>query len=847
MSLPQVPTFDGYRFNDVQLEVSLKPFFDDSASTREAVCREIFEQWRGLWRHARTVSVMLWIAEGSEILEYDGRPETEFEWARYHGAPNRHKGISARSNGGTRNPDHSAIGFNTADLDPDAKGLHSRAFLYRPDPAVFTYAWLAELVADLKRIGGEVTGRPILVGETFDIGPEFATSRFKFDWHREILGDGPLFKEQFISCEAVLKGDDRRYAAFPNGIPEGTRIGTFLGAQLSRLFADCGFDFLWLSNGFGFSLEPWALVGEVFDGARYHSDRAAAIRERILKFWTDLRREFPNRYRIRTRGTNLATGIDIGSDASPLAQIYDGGFDVDAPVNSPWAALDGDFGLELSGWMSHIARHPGDTFRFRFYTHDPWWLNSPWLDRYERQPHDIFLPLSVGRLQADGTLEIPRDLAFLSIDDSNGQMPLSVPNEVTAWILRARETAPDAPGPLLWVYPFDDFHRQGAELGRPDIPLHADAFIGAAISQGVPLNTVVDARDLRAAWTGLPDGRRGAILVSPVPIPGSSAETTLESLLREGAELILYGPLHPESAFAEALGVTRGEPLEGDFTLEPTETAAGTPDLRHLRDAPPLRHTGFLSGGGFTECIAPGAKDASELLVEAVQGRDRRLFMAARTSPGRLVWTRASLTTAEFDPEEPAHIRGPILRPVDPEKLYPPGRALRDALTLLGWTIEPLAGGAPVCMTVHRHRNAFVFSGYHRNERAVLRLRHALGAPLPTGRTSRVAGGVTEVSGEIAWQNEVRVFLIAGDDSEIRVRTLLPAMHGVHRRLLVSGLRNATLRVMVDPEHTETIRILRDPCFPYFVGDFVEPVLEPSSHGPSTVVADADGEIMIEW
>ena len=30
--------------------------------------------------------------------------------------------------------------------------------------------------------------------------------------------------------------------------------------------------------------------------------------------------------------------------------------------NSPWAALNGDFGLELIGWMSHIAELPGDPF-----------------------------------------------------------------------------------------------------------------------------------------------------------------------------------------------------------------------------------------------------------------------------------------------------------------------------------------------------------------------------------------------------------------------------------------------------------------------------------------------------
>jgi hypothetical protein len=832
--LPQVPITDGWRFRDVQLEVSLKPFFDNSPETREVVCREIFEQWRALWRHAETVSVMLWVAEGSEILEYDGNPETEFEWAKYHGAPNRHRWElpgKARVN----DPDHASIGINVAEYDPEGVGIHSRAYLYRPEPAVFTYGWLRGLVADLKRIGGEMTGRPVLVGETFDIGPEFAKSRFKFDWHREILSGGPVFKEQFISCEAVLKGDGRRYAAFPDGIPDGTGFGTFFGRQLNRLFEDCGFDFIWFSNGFGFSLEPWAMVGEVFDGALYHPERAAGIRGRILRFWRDLRAEFPLKYRIRTRGTNLATGIDLGSDASPLREIYQGGFGVDAPVNSPWAALDGDFGLELSGWMSHVARHPGGTFRYRFYTHDPWWLNSPWLDRYERQPHDIFLPLSVSRLTRDGTVEIPRDIAFLSVDDSNGKMPLTVPNEVIAHVLRARELAPDAPGPLLWVYPFDDFHELAGH--RPDLPLHADAFIGTVINDGVPLNTVVDAAELRAAW------RPGPLLVSPVPQAGSGVEGDLLELWKSGADMLFYGALPGDSAIASLLGIGHAEAIDGDFVL--TENGRELPRK--------LRHTGFLSGGGFSEIKAADFGKKSESLMDARCGEVPRVAAAISrrvNGRGRIAWIRASLTTAEYDPADPVPIKGPILKPLDAARFHPPGSVFRRVLGAFGWRIDSTAPGRekrPPYVTIHRHRNAMVLSGHHRDEGATLHLRHPLGAPLLSGCRNFVRDGATEITGRIAWQNEVRVLMESGADGAVRVRELQPVMHGVHRRLLVSGVSGATLHFLVETGHCGRIRILRDPHFPYFAGDFVQPVIVETTHGSVITVANVTGEILFEW
>lgn len=839
--LPQIPAPDGYRFRDVQLELSLKPFYDNSPETREAVCREVFEQWRALWRHADSVSIMLLIAEGSEILEFDGHPETEFEWARYHGAPNRHRWELPKK-AVSDDPDHNAIGVNTGKYDPEGLGIHSRAYLYREDPAVFTYGWLRDLVADLKRIGAKATGgKPILVGNFFDIGPEFAKSRFKFDWHREILGDGPVFKEQFISCEAVLKGDERRYAAYPEGIPEGTRIGTFLGKQLSALYELAGFDFLWLSNGFGFSLEPWAMVGEVFDGAAYHPERSAGIQERILRFWKDLRTEFPNHYRLRCRGTNLATGIDLGSDASPLREIYAGDFAVDAPVNSPWAALDGDFGLELSGWMSHIARHPGDTFRYRFYTHDPWWLNSPWLDRYAHEPHDIYLPLSVSRLQSDGSTEIPRDIAFLSIDDSNGQMPLAVPNEVIAHILSAREQAPDAPGPLLWAYPFDHFHDLTVKESRPDLPLHADAYMGTVINEGVPLNTVVDRKDLTAAWAALPASARGTVILTTPPAPGSVEERELREILESGANVLLFGPLPNGSVFLTLLGLTKGEPLEGDFTMQ-----------FEGEDQRTLRHTALLSGGAFDETPAPGFEEKATTLAEVSQGDTRRPVTAlAAVGKGRLVWTRASLSTAEYDPSDPAPIRGPLLKPLDPATFVPPGRLVREALKVFDWSINAECTpheSRPPYLTVHRHKGAMVLSGHHRDEHAEQLIRTPLGAPLLPNRNNRIRDGHTEISGRKAWKAEVRAFVACGGDSTMKAFEPPPVMHGCHRRLLVFGARQATLHFLIEPGQPEDrVRVLRDPHFPYFVGDFAEPEFRDTPHGRVLCVEKVEGDLLIEW
>lgn len=815
---PRIPASTGWRFGDVQLEMSLKPFVDLEASTRKRVLLELFEQWRPLWRHAESVSVMLWVGDGSEILSYEGDPDRTFEWGKWHGSANRHhwNELDTRKKE-SRDPDHQGTGSNTGQYDPEGKGIHSRSYPYRENPAAFTYRWLGDLVSDIKNIGAEITGRAVYVGETFDIGPEFAVSKFKYELHREILGDGPIFKEQFITCEAVLHADALPYAGFPDGIPEGTPIGTFLGKQLACLFKDVGFDFLWLSNGFGFSLEPWAMVGEVFDGTAYHPDRSDGIRERILRFWKDLRREFPLRYPIRTRGTNMATGIDIGSDASPLRELYAGGFGLDAPINSPWAALDGDFGLELSGWMSHIARLPHPGFRFRFYIHDPWWVNSPWLDRYGRQPHDLYLPLSVSRLTEDGEVEIPSDLAFLSVDDSHGHMPPQVPNEVIAHLLAARETAPDAPGPLLWVYPFDDMHER-----HPGEALHADAFIGAAINQGAPLNTVCDIRTQFGRTN-----ERETVWVSPVPPSGSESEQRLYSEMKNGGRVLLFGPIPEGSAFANVLGIQLEEELEGDFEM---------PDGRVLR------HTAILSGGAFRETGGEGAGR-----VFARQKHARRCVRAV--APG-LAWTRASLSTAEYDPDDPRPVRGPILRPLSQDTFYPPGQLMVDALEYFGWRIQAETDAAdprtPV-ITVHRHRNAFLLNGYFRNERAKLRLRMPQGAPLPPGRWTPYQDGCSELTGQTALRHEVRVFVIEGDDSVLRCKEVPVVMHGINRRLMVEGGRNTQLLVFPDPDHLEKLRVLRDPHFPYFTGESPDIDLQYTPAGLCFKVEAVNGNLLIEW
>jgi len=828
-----------YAFRDLQLEMSLKPFFESSADFRREICAELFTQWMPLARHAERISILLWVGDGSEILEFSGNLSQPLEWARYHGAANPHF-WEVPDQSPSPEPDHAALGIAAGSRDPEGKGLHRRSYLYRENPARFTYRWLADLVADLKSVGAAMTGKPVHVGQAFDIGPEFALSRFKYEWHREILSDGPVFREQFVSCEAVLEADTRQYAAFPEGIPEGLSIGTFLGKQVRALFEALGQEFLWLSNGFGFALEPWAMVGKVFDGSSFHAELLEPTSARIFGFWEDLCEGWGPDARIRCRGTNLAMGIDLASDASPFRRIYRTFGTLELPVNSPWAALDGDFGLTLGGWMSRIAGFPDKDFRYRFYLHDPWWMNSPWFDRYGRTPQDVYLPLSVSRLRSDGTSESPRDLAMFTVDNSLGAMPVAGANEVAAHVLRAREDAPDELGPLVWLYPLDEYDRWVMDGGRAQRPLHADAWIGTVLNAGVPLNSVADAEILRRAVREHASLIAGRVWFAPVPEPGTGFENLVRWLVERGGRVLLYGPLFEGSFLWSLLDLEAAEPLSGDFSAGPGFDGEATV----------IRHLEFLSAGGWSERSRCERGDGWLDSVEVSRGGERRVALrVVRSGEGIVAWTRASLATAEFDPDDPKPIRGPILRPLGAPFEESSSHVPR-ALESMGWRLAKervKAGARGPFLVVHRHRNALILAGYHRNEHDVQRIRLPLGAPLLTGRHNRIEDGCTVMRGERVWRHECRVLIERMEAGIVECRELPPVMHGIRRRLLVTGLRDADLVVLPETWTEESLRLLRDPKFPYFHDEALRSPVQSLEGHRAIRLRGLTGELLLEW
>lgn len=751
------------------LELSLKPFRDHSDDAVRAVCVGIFRQWEALHRDAEAISFLLWTADGSEILDYAGDPSAEMEWAKWVGIAN---GPWA-----TEPP----------------KTLHTARWPYCENPPPLTYGRLAFIVRALKEEGRRLTGKPISVGSTFDPGPEFAESAFKYAKHPEIAAGAILGVGKWVHCAAFLKADTQSYAGFPNGIPEQTSLGTFLGRQAQHFLTDLGFDFLWFSNGFGYALEAWNVTGEVFDGFAFDPSGASRVRAAILRFWQDFREECP-RFPIETRGSNLSTGMDLAAHASPLRDIYRGGFNVIAPVNSPWASMNGDYGLELVGWMSHIAELPETgVVPFRFYIHDPWWENSPWLDRHGREANDIYLPLSVCRIGADGEVTRPGSVALLTIDDSYGRMPDVVPNEITPHLQRGLADFPDAPGLVTWIYPFDEYHDWTfGKDNRVDEVFFGDWFMRAAVNQGFPLNTVVSTGNFLQARPRL---WKETILVCPAPDAGTALACALIAHLESGGKVLLYGPLHRADPRLRALlNLEPGAPISGDLlirtTLIPDALGEGTfPDT--------IRFRPLLCGGGLQELLPAAGIPNGEVLAEVEGDGQRRAFAATCTlaSGGRLGWVRGA-----FSENVDKHSMLPFKD--DRKKWFTPERLLRAVLQKFGIVLhfaKPTVETPDPLILAARVRGGWTFSGFTPSTNVHLKWRLPEGVPVPVGTDVLIGtDGCGTTILPRAWHRECRVFIQQAEAGEVSCAEHTSGAVDVQRRLLVTGLKNATVTFLHD-------------------------------------------------
>ncbi|MFD0961027.1 hypothetical protein [Paenibacillus chungangensis] len=758
------------------LEMSLKPFRSLEQQAIDEVCTEALLQWKSLIAMAESASMLLWISDGSEILTWNGRLETSFEWAKYIGFANEE--------------------YFSHIKDKDNPRI---ARTYTDAPVDMTYADLKRIVASFKRIARERFDVQLEVGATFDAGPEFAYSDFKYKKHPEMnraeLGGRfiALKADYTVVCTwSKLKQDTSSYAAYPSGIPEGTPFGEFLGKQCASFLPELGFDYIWFSNGFALSYFPWTYLGANYDGTSMPLADQAELSANVMSFWDLFKRECPD-YRVEIRGTNYGTGMDLAKDYIPMLALYDKKYLEYPAPNSPWGALNFDFGLEMTGYMSRIAELPGDTYPYRFYPNDPWFWQNPWFDLYDREPHDIYCPLSVARLNENGEAESPGIIEILTIDTEYGELNEEGPAEIVPHFKRALADRPDGPGILTWLYPFCELHEAvEASNENSGAAFFHDWFVRNAINEGLPLNTVIGTDVYFSMSAEARSKLKDTILlVSTCWLEGDKAKA-IASYVKEGGNVLLYGAARDE-CLLELLGLRIAEPLEGEFAYK----LSGEADMLELEEtqARKLRHYGMIADGGFAETLAEAPNDNGTIIGEVRQDGQSRIFALSRSLPewngGRVGWVRGSLP---FEPSGVTHL--PVRQAAE---WADAAGAVRVVLQQFGYTIAQNKfeqSSASALMFIKRHDNAFFFVGCKKDTSVSFRLRFPDGEPVITGQTTVVGTGHATYALDRTFHDECRVFVLQECKSQVWCRELsaIPTRTKQSvRQLAISGLIDAAL------------------------------------------------------
>ncbi|RED54409.1 hypothetical protein [Cohnella lupini] len=766
------------RLHRVTLEMSLKPFTNMERSAIEAVCEEAIRQWLPLIGMADSCSMLLWVADGSEILTWDGNWEREIEWGRYIGFANEDK-------------------FGHEPNDPRI------AKVYRPDACAITYADLRFIVGAFKRIAAENFGIRMEVGATFDAGPEFAYSDFKYKLHPEInhaeLGgkEIALKADYNVICTWSNLCEDRNaYAAYPEGIPEGTPFGEYLGRQCASFLPELGFDYIWFSNGFGFSYFPWTYLGANYDGTALPLADYEELTGRTLSFWEHFKRECPD-FRTEVRGTNFGTGMDLAKDFIPLAELYRRKYIEYPPPNSPWGALNFDFGLEIASHMSRIAVLPGETYPYRFYPNDPWFWQNPWWDLYDREPHDIYCPLTVARMNSEGDLQNPGIIELLTIDTEKGELNADCPAEVIPHLRRAIEDFPDRAGILTWLYPFTEYHAAVAESANESKTVFFEEWlVRNAVNQGLPLNTVLSTDEFAAMTAEAKTKLRDTIVFAPASGLTGENGRLLAAFVREGGKAIIYGAV-TDPRWLELLNLRQDRGLEGELTLK----NAMQPDtlLDEASISKKFKHDPLIGGGALNEVLNDGDDLTTKVCATATSLREDEVRILALTrelpewNGGKVGWVRGSL------PSEGGTVTQLPVRQAD---AYSDLSILaRQILAEFGYDLrqtKPEEASKSALLFVSRRDNGFLFTGCRQDTSVSLRMRFPDGVPVVTGQTIRAGQGAAAYSFDRTFHDECRIFVDQQETTTVFCREYMPIptpRKNSVRFIHVTGLREATVTI----------------------------------------------------
>lgn len=255
--------------------ITPKIFPDFAPQTVRTVVRGFFDHYSEWFGAVEEVVVFFCTGNVDHIFNYAGvgASSPAFDWARYNsyvGAPGRvqehnRDWLARVREGGERSGNPYLAGPSVVIRDSTLTH-ESLSFIYQSF-----------------REEARSRGITLFLTEYLEPGAEFCYSEWKSVRHPEAsrtLQNAGGDTARLLDVCASLHADSYRYAAFPQGVPDGLPLSTFIGRQTAAYMADFHLDGILLGNQFGLA-GLW--------GPQFAVEPTRARRAGISKFFRDLR------------------------------------------------------------------------------------------------------------------------------------------------------------------------------------------------------------------------------------------------------------------------------------------------------------------------------------------------------------------------------------------------------------------------------------------------------------------------------------------------------------------------------------------------------------------------------
>ncbi|MCS7181128.1 MAG: hypothetical protein NZ891_07260, partial [bacterium] len=420
----------------------------------------------------------------------------------------------------------------------------------------------------------------------------------------------------------------------------------------------------------------------------------------------------------------------------------------------------------------------------------------------------------VGRINGKGEYEKFTEIAFVTIDTEKGIVSKKQAEEIYYHIKRGIEFSPDESGPIVWIYPYDEYHEI---LNNPKYISHlyfADSFISRSITNGFPLNTVISSKNFVQLYRKNPDYFKEKILITHLPLGDWEFIYDVLDFVKNGGNAIFYGSFIPvKDEIRNMFKIRLEEELNEDFDIENKLIEDEITVKLNRR----FYHNPIFGGGGICEICEEGEK-----VLLRKNGKKRSFVSVLNYGKGKIGWIRGSLPFKVEKFSYQPHV-------LSPTEYYEPGDFLRYLLSEFGYIIKfkkyanletkdkrnslteisvkaivSSISRSPTVL-IGKKSNGYIIGGVKPNNEVEIYMKFPEGVPLPTEREIIMdEDKLGKYHFDKTFLSEVR-FLIQQDEPSIFQAKEVRRDFGYTRQLNISGLKNALL--IVYPENVEKCKI----------------------------------------